>query len=281
MDIAAELRELASRGASGCLDAVAGDVSAAIWVREGRIASLTLSSATPALGMRLVSGGKLSLTNLGLALATQQKHPQMRLGDVLVRMGLVDRQDVEAVAWEQMCDDMACILRLPDPQLTFTAVAASSAPASGPGIGDVLAAATSRISRMHEVIRAVGGPDTVPALTDALLSTQDVALRPEQWAVLCRVDGRRSLMSIAQQAGFTTLEAALILQGLVAAGLVAVPAPAHPAPVAPPPPQPVAASTPTAAPAPVPAGPDLFDDPSALLRELSELGGLESRRRVR
>jgi hypothetical protein len=109
-------------------------------------------------------------------------------------------------------------------------------------------------------------------------------LRPEEWAVLCRVDGRRSLMSIARQAGFTTLEAASILQGLLAAGLVTVPTPAHLAP--PPVPTPAAAPVvpePVAAPvAPEPVA-DLFDDPSDLLRELSAIGGFDTstRRRLR
>lgn len=271
MEIAAELRDLAGRGASGSLEAVDGDVRGTVWVREGRIASATLSSPTPALGMRLVNGGKLSLTNLGSALATQQQYPQMRLGDVLVRMGLVTRQDVEAVAWEQLCDNVAGILRMTDPVVTFTPVTASAAPAAGPAVADVLAAATTRLSRWQQIVRSIGGPDTVASLSDATFPTPDVTLRPEEWAVLCRVDGRRSLMSIADQAGFTTLEAASIVESLVAAGLVTVPKPAQPVP-------PVLA-TPAPA-APTPAEPDLFDDPSALLRELSELGG-ESRRRVR
>jgi hypothetical protein len=265
MDIAAELRDLAARTATGYADVVSGQVTAQIWVSEGRMASVTLSCATPALGMRLVSGGKLSLSHLGEALAAQQQNPQMRLGDVLVRMGLVSRQDVEEVAWEQMCDDVATLLGLPEPAFSFTPVAVTAVPAAGPLIGEVLAAAGHRISRWHEVVRNVGGPDTVPALTDAMLGTRDTTLRPEEWAVLCRIDGRRSLMSIAQQAGFTTLEAASILQGLLAAGLVTVPPVMAPAP-------------PPAPPVVVPA-PDLFDDPTALLRELSELGGDATTRR--
>jgi hypothetical protein len=197
----------------------------------------------------------------------------MRLGDALVRMGLVGRQDVEAVAWEQMCDDVAALLGLPDPTVSFTATSGTHAPAAGPTVEEVLAAATIRIDRWQQVVREVGGPDTVPHLTDALLSTRDTSLRPEEWAVLCRVDGRRSLMSIARQAGFTTLEAASILQGLLASGLVDVPTPIH-VPPAPAPPTAVSTATTVT---------DLFDDPSDLLRELSEIGGLDTsaRRRVR
>lgn len=274
MDMATQLRDAASRGMSGHLDAVSIRLSGQIWLREGRVCTVSLSSATPALGMRLVSGGKLSLNSLGTALATQKQNPAMRLGDVLVRLGLVTRQDVEAIAWEQMCDGLATLLDLRDVACTFTAVPATSCPPAGPTVEEVIAAAQSRASRWQEVVRQVGGSDTVAALTDDVIGGQDMTLRPEEWAVLCRIDGRRTLASIADQAGFTILEGASILQSLLAAGLVTVPqVPLLPAPE----PPPVAAPMPATAPAPTgwTSKTDLFDDPSDLLRELSELGGAE------
>ena len=271
MDMATQLRDAASRGMSGHLDAVSVRLSGQIWLREGRVCTVSLSSATPALGMRLVSGGKLSLNSLGTALATQKQNPAMRLGDVLVRLGLVTRNDVEAIAWEQMSDGMATLLELPDVACTFTPVPASCPPA-GPTVEEVITAAQSRAARWQEVVRMVGGSDTIAELTDDVMGGHDMTLRPEEWALLCRVDGRRTLANIADQAGFTILEGASILQGLLAAGLVTVPqVPLMPAPT------PVSAQMPT--PAPTPTGwtskTDLFDDPSDLLRELSELGGAE------
>lgn len=276
MDLATQLHDAASRGLSGHLDAVSMRLSAQIWLREGRVCTVTLSSATPALGMRLVSGGKLSLNSLGTALATQKQNPTMRLGDVLVRMGLVTRQDVEAVAWEQMCDGVATLLELPDAAYTFTSVPLPSCPPAGPTIDDVLSAARSRASRWQEIVRQVGGSDTVADLTDDVIGGTDLTLRPEEWAVLCRIDGRRSLASIADQAGFTILEGASILQSLLAAGLVTVPR----APLLPAEPVPAPATAPAPAPAPATVSgwatnSDLFDDPSDLLRELSQLGGAD------
>lgn len=273
MGIAAELRDKANRGLSGHLDLVGARMSGQVWLSEGRVCTVSLSSATPALGMRLVSGGKLSLNSLGAALATQQQNPHMRLGDVLVRMGLVARHDVETVAWEQMSDAIATLMGLSDIACSFSQVPSTACPPAGPTVEELLTAAQSRASQWQEVVRQLGGPDTVPSLTDALLQTHDMTLRPEEWAVLCRIDGRRALTSIASQAGFTILEAASILQGLRAAGLVSVPV-AAPAPSAPVTQQIPAQST---------WGPvvDMFDDPSDLLRELSELGGsnLGGRRR--
>lgn len=275
MDIATELHRLAGTAASGHVDVQSGEVRAQVWLHEGRVASVTVSSARPALGMRLVSSGKVSLAHLGQALSHQKENPHMRLGDVLVRMGLVTRQDVETLAWEQMCDNLAGVLGLPDPAITFTAVAPTAAPPASATVSDVLSAATARMDRLDHVVREVGGPDTVPALSDDLMDSADRTLRPEEWGLLCRVDGHRTLRSISEQAGFSVLEGASILQALIAAGLVTVPVaaptsrsdtPQH-APTAPAPPP------------PPPASP--FDDPSDLLRELSDLAGGESGRRRR
>lgn len=284
MDVAAELRTLAANGASGSLRIVGPGATGHILFRDGRICTVEHSASRPALGMRLVSGGALSLTNLGSALAVQQQHPQMRLGDVLVRMGLVQRQAVEAVAWGQLCDDVASMLRWSDAECTFTPAATDSLPPAGPRVEDVLTAAADRVNQWQRVVRRIGGPDTVPSLRDEGLGGRDTALRPTDWAVLCRVDGQRSLQSIADQAGFSVLEAASILEGLLAAGLVAVPE-THLPPTAdrPAPWPPAEHHEPAPAPAPIPVPPppvpaplagDEFDDPADLLRELSQLGGL-------
>ncbi len=284
MDVAAELRALAASSANGSLAIAGPGATGRILFRDGRICTVEHSASRPALGMRLVSGGALSLTNLGSALAMQQQHPQMRLGDVLVRMGLVQRQAVEAVAWGQLCDDVASMLRWSEADCTFTPAAPDGLPPAGPLVEDVLSAAADRVNQWQRVIRQIGGPDTVPSLCDECLGAKDNALRPPDWAVLCRVDGHRSLQSIADQAGFSLLEAASILESLIAAGLVEVPAthlpPAAERPAPWPPAEhhePVAAPAPAPpppAPVPVPMANDEFDDPADLLRELSQLGGL-------
>ena len=218
--------------------------------------------------MRLVSGGTLSVSDLGAALNMQRQQPQMRLGDVLVRMGLSTRDEIEAVAWEQMCDQTLTLLDWHEPATNFIPMPQASVPPGGPSVEELLDAARTRAASLQQIIRRIGGADTVPALADSADGNPDTALRPMDWAVMCRIDGQRSLRQISDQAGLTTLEAASILQGLMAAGLAQVPE-THLPPVDSRPPvwpqhQQVAA--------PAPAKTDLFDDPAELLRELSELG---------
>jgi hypothetical protein len=222
MDVAARMRELAEQAATGALDVTGPEARAHILLREGRMCSVDLSNR-PAPGMRLVSGGSLSLTRLGAAMAAQRQHPGMHIGEVVVRMGLVSRRDVEAVTWEQMRDDIASVLQWPEPTCVFTALGPDTLPSPGPSVPDLLTAADQRVEQWRATVRGIGGAATVPLLRDDELSGRTVDLRPMDWAVLCRVDGRRDLGSIANQAGFTTFEAASVLQDLLAAGLVRVP----------------------------------------------------------
>mgnify|MGYP000959177451 CR=1 FL=1 len=52
-------------------------------------------------------------------------------------------------------------------------------------------------------------------------------LGPHDWALLCKVDGARTLADLADDCGFTLFEAGQVVEGLMRAGLVemdAVPA---------------------------------------------------------
>ena len=61
----------------------------------------------------------------------------------------------------------------------------------------------------------------MPALAAASPS-DEVALGPNEWALLCKVDGTRSVTALATECGFTLFEAGQVVMRLVDAGLVSV-----------------------------------------------------------
>lgn len=300
MDVAARLTELAADKSTGQLEVNGPAGVAHVIVRDAGICSVQILTGQPTLAKRLVSTGRLTLVGFGAAVRVHQEHPQIGLGEALVRMGLVTRPDVEAAQREQICDDIATILSWPGPEVSFHTGATATTPPPTASIDEVLRTAAARSEQLRSIEQAIGGPLAVPAPAEAASTGQIVSLQPADWAVLCRVDGQRTLATIADQTGLTRLEVGEVLRALVDAGLVSVTAPdsppppvAQPVPLdAPPLAQPVALDAPSAPvihlaepprdalPASGPAaaansGPppasDALDDPAELLRELSQL----------
>lgn len=288
MDLAAHLTGLAARNDTGRVEVTGAAGTAHLVVHDARICSVQISTARPTLAKRLVSTGHLTLVGFGAAVRTQQQHPQVGLGEALVRMGLITRADLESAHHEQICDDVATVLAWPDPEVIFHPVTTGTTPPPGIPVDEVLSAATARGRQWQQLEASIGGLLAVPAPADGAPTGQPLSLAPADWAVLCRVDGQRTLAAIAEQTGLTRLEVGEVLQELVAAGLLSVTPPAErPEPLArvihlaePPPapepePQPPA---PTPAPdpepparEPEPPAPEAFADPADLLRELSQL----------
>ena len=78
-----------------------------------------------------------------------------------------------------------------------------------------------RATTWETILAATGGPDAVPALAAASPS-DEVALGPNEWALLCKVDSSRSVNELASECGFTLFEAGQVVMRLLDAGLVAV-----------------------------------------------------------
>ena len=53
----------------------------------------------------------------------------------------------------------------------------------------------------------IGGADGVPVLSTAAPAAPDVVLGPYDWALLCKVDGDRTIADLADDCGFTVFEA--------------------------------------------------------------------------
>lgn len=227
---------------------------------EGVIVAIQMPDHRPRIGMRLVAAGVVSPDQLAAALQQQRAAAQpeagsdigsARIGDVLVRIGAVTRQVVDQVARAQMADNLAGLL-VWDVVSTRFEPADSRAPRVANDVrieaSDLLADADARRPTLLELLRRLGGPSVVPDLAGVPTVDPHPSLGPHDWALLCKIDGQRPLSELAAACGFTMLEAAQILDGLLSVGLVTVSRP--------------------------PSGGDRLEevDTAALLRELSNLG---------
>ncbi len=222
------LRDLGQSGASGVLEInhPAGEMSH-VWVRVGRIYAMQVPGYRPALGIRLLSGGLVSPEQLSAAAAAQRdRFPGHLIGQVLVGMGYVDAQVIDAFVRDQVRDQVADLLDLEVVSAEFHAGRHVRQDIIEPtDIEQLLAVARENRDRRADVLNRVGGAHVTPVLGPPGTGPAQTPLGPYDWALLCRVDGRRDLTELARVCGFTVVEAAQVVADLAMTGLLAIPTP--------------------------------------------------------
>ena len=260
------LRDLSRQSATGCLVVrdPAGD-DAEVFLKDGKVYAVAVPGRRAMLGARLMSSGALSPDALADALEIQRNELQgWRLGELLVHLGYVDREVVEALVVEQLQDSLGELLARPYASSKFRRGRKTrqdvAPPSTVPALLDEL---TSRRERWQRVLEETGGPTGVPELSSAAPSDNAVVLGPPEWAVLCKVDGIRTLERLAADCGMTLFEVGSVVVHLIDAGVVEVPLDDDEADL-------VEAAAPAPAPAAQPEGqPDDVDPFAAMLREAS------------
>lgn len=220
--LAAALEQLAATGASGCLRPAGGPAGEAeVFLRAGGVTAVTVPGPRPALGSRLLSSGVLTPAVLAAVLARQAgEQSAAPLGELLVRIGYVDPAAVEAFAREQVVAGLSDLLSGPYADWTFRPDEPVREDVTEPlAVPDALAEIARRDLSWQRIAASVPG-DAVPVLTAAAPDCSRLSLHPEAWALLCRVDGVRSVAELGLECGFTLHEAGHLVHALRMAGLV-------------------------------------------------------------
>lgn len=205
---------------------------ARIHFREGFVTGIQMPDHRPRIGMRLVAAGMISPDQLATALHLQQSETAanrtgipVRIGDVLVRIGAVGRGVVEQIAQAQLADNLAGLMTWQIRDTGFEPADPSGSQSAGDTpveIDRLLGAADARRPILIELVRRLGGPAAVPDLAGIPTVDPHPTLGPHDWALLCKIDGQRQLGELAAACGYTTLEAAQILDGLLSVGLITI-----------------------------------------------------------
>ncbi len=219
------LRQLADGVASGCLHVLDGvDESAKVFLRGGQVYAVQVPGRRPQLGARLVSSGSLGPEALSEALEAQRTELQgWRLGELLVHLGYVDQPVVEAFINEQVREQTSDLMRWPTGTWKFRVNERTREDVAPPmTVERLLADVQQRTLAWEAISDTVHGPDAVPVLSAAGQSDAEMAIDPEAWSLLCKVDGSRSIADLARECGFTLYEAGQVVYALVRSGLLEV-----------------------------------------------------------
>jgi hypothetical protein len=217
------LLDLGAQGATGCLYVVGGeDDEAEVYLRDGLVYAVFVPGRRPLLGSRLTSSGELAPESLAEALEIQRTELQgWRLGELLVHLGYVDRGVVESFVSEQLADMLVDLLQWRADTWRFRKGKKTRQDVAPPqAVPELLQRLRQRAVEWERLTREIGGPDAIPVLATGGATDSDVVLGPGEWAMLCKVDGERSVSDLAADCGFTVFEAGHIIAALVKSGLV-------------------------------------------------------------
>ena len=202
------LSSLADEQATGCLHVV-DDVGseALIYLKAGLVYAVSVPGQRPQLGARLISSNALVPENLAEALEAQRTELQgWRLGELLVHLGFVEQDVVEAFVQEQVRDGLTDLLAWTSGRWRFRKGEKTREDVAPPTPwAQLLDQVRTRKSTWEAIVDAVHGPNAVPMLA-AHGGEAHITLDSDTWSLLCKIDGERSIADLARECGFTLFE---------------------------------------------------------------------------
>jgi hypothetical protein len=222
LSVASTLRDLTQEGVTGCLRLERGSTQGAIWLRGGQIYTASAPEARPRLGDRLIGAGHITAEQLEAALQTQSSMSQApRIGELLISSGLIDRETMREYVSDQTIDSVAAMLGWTDGQWVFEpGEEVAEDVALDMSTENLLMDAARRLEEFEVILAQLGSLDAI--VDFAGKGQAELALQPDEWAMLTGIDGSTSVRDLAEGAGYSQLETARIVYGLLTTGIVQV-----------------------------------------------------------
>lgn len=205
---------------TGCLSVTHRHAFGSIYFDKGRISYASIVNRRDRLGDILVKHGLISPQDLEAAITIQSMQPERRIGEILVSERMLAREELhehikrqieEAVyflfTWTQGTFSFDADV-LPDEQDFLVSINPES----------LLLEGARRIDEWELIQKKVSSLDLIFALDRAHLAQSNVALSPDQEAILDLLDGARDVAEIVEESGLSEFGVAKAIFELATAG---------------------------------------------------------------
>ncbi|MEM7480632.1 MAG: DUF4388 domain-containing protein [Acidobacteriota bacterium] len=149
----------------------------------------------------------------GMFALTRGGYPQ---GEIFLRGGQITHASVGELEGEEAIYELAI---WPEGDFLFTPGQESSTTSVQKSNTNLLMEAARRIDEWQILSKKIPSTRLVPVFTDNATTTS-VSLTPQEWAVICKLDERRSIDEVAASLGQSAFDTAKLLYGLITSGLV-------------------------------------------------------------
>jgi len=193
---------------TGCLSVTHRNNFGYIYFDKGKISYASIVNRRDRIGDMLVKAGQISQEQLQSAIDSQSKQREKRIGDLLVDLGFISRERLhehvriqieEAVyllfTWNEGTFNFEVDVR-PERQDLLVSINPES----------LLLEGARRVDEWSLIEKKIPSFDVVFDADWRKLAATDLALTPEQQAVLQYVDGRRDITKIVEASGLVEFE---------------------------------------------------------------------------
>jgi tetratricopeptide (TPR) repeat protein len=216
------LQLLAMGQKTGCLSVTHRSSFGSIYFDRGRISYAAIVNRRDRLGDILVKSGLVAREALEEAIAQQEKHRDVRLGDILVNRGVIGREELHRQVRLQIEEAVYHLFTWSDGTFNFE-------PEMAPEEQDFLVSinpesllleGARRVDEWSLIEKKIPSFDLVFSADGALLAEKQPELTPEQELLLPLIDGRRDVQALVDASGLTDFDAGKALYGLATAGFL-------------------------------------------------------------
>lgn len=207
---------------TGCLSVTHRQHFGYIYFDRGRICYAAIVNRRDRLGDLLVKNGLLAREALDEVIAEQVAEPDVRLGELLIARRLLSREDVERHIRMQIEEAVYFLFTWSDGSFNFE-------PEVRPDDGDLVVSINAealllegarRVDEWSQIAKRVPSLDAVFELDRARLAATGVELDETQRVLTTLIDGRRDVTALSDDSGFGEFETGKALYALAAAGFL-------------------------------------------------------------
>ncbi|HRP08113.1 MAG TPA: tetratricopeptide repeat protein [Gemmatimonadales bacterium] len=208
---------------SGCLSVASERNFASIWFDEGWVSFASLLSRNDRLGERLVASGRLGQSALDEAIAAQAAVPGRRLGEVLVQLGHLSRDQLEAELRRQVEETVYLLFGWTSGTFSFEAGVVPDEDITTVRLNPegLLLEGARRVDEAGVIAKKIPSLDAVYGVEEGHRNDDgNDALVEAERRILPLLDGRNTVRQIVDASGMSEFEVSRILYGLVSAGRI-------------------------------------------------------------
>ena len=207
---------------TGCLAVTHRNNFGYIYFDKGRISFASIVNRRDRLGDILVKSGLISQSDLEAAIAAQSKQRDKRLGDILVSQGLISREVLHQQIRIQIEEAVYFLFTWTQGSFNFEAEIRPEEQDFLVSINpeSLLLEGARRVDEWSLIEKKIPSFDLVFDVDRARIDQSEVELTSQQEVLLPLIDGRRDVTALIEESGLGEFDVGKALYGLATAGFL-------------------------------------------------------------